>query len=74
MSNSEQPQEADQTLYQRDKTAKEPKVSVDTETKSKPKSKPKPKNKKNPENKKKKTNQNKIKRTLIVNCFKMTKS
>jgi len=43
MSNSEQPQEADQTLYQRDKTAKEPKVSVDTETKSKPKPKPKPK-------------------------------
>ena len=43
MSNSEQPREADQTLYQRDKTAKEPKVSVDTETKSKPKPKPKPK-------------------------------
>jgi len=43
MSNSEQPQEADQTLYQRDKTAKEPKVSVDTETKPKPKPKPKPK-------------------------------
>ena len=41
MSNSEQPQEADQTLYQRDKTAKEPKVSVDTETKPKPKPKPK---------------------------------
>ena len=41
MSNSEQPREADQTLYQRDKTAKEPKVSVDTETKSKPKPKPK---------------------------------
>lgn len=39
MSNSEQPQEADQTLYQRDKTAKEPKVSVDTETKPKPKPK-----------------------------------
>jgi len=43
MSNSEQPQEADQTLYQRDKTAKEPKVSVDTQTKPKPKPKPKPK-------------------------------
>ena len=42
--------------------------------KDKSKSKPKPKNKKKPENKKKKTNQNKIKRTLIVNCFKMTKS
>ena len=39
MSNSEQPREADQTLYQRDKTAKEPKVSVDTETKPKPKPK-----------------------------------
>jgi hypothetical protein len=39
MSNSEQPQEADQTLYQRDKTAKEPKVSPDTETKPKPKPK-----------------------------------
>ena len=39
MSNSEQPQEADQTLYQRDKTAKEPKVSVDTQTKPKPKPK-----------------------------------
>ena len=39
MSNSEQPQEADQTLYQRDKTAKEPKVSTDTETKPKPKPK-----------------------------------
>ena len=36
MSNSEQPREADQTLYQRDKTAKEPKVIVDTETKPKP--------------------------------------
>jgi len=31
MSNSEQPREADQTLYQRDKTAKEPKVSADIE-------------------------------------------
>jgi parvulin-like peptidyl-prolyl isomerase len=41
MSNSEQPREADQTLYQRDKTAKEPKVSVDTQTKPKPKPKPK---------------------------------
>ncbi len=41
MSNSEQPREADQTLYQRDKTAKEPKVSVDTETKLKTKPIPK---------------------------------
>ena len=41
MSNSEQPREADQTLYQRDKTAKEPKVNAGTETK--PKQKPKPK-------------------------------
>jgi parvulin-like peptidyl-prolyl isomerase len=41
MSNSEQPREADQTLYQRDKTAKEPKVSADTETTPKPKPKPK---------------------------------
>jgi len=39
MSNSEQPQEADQTLYQRDKTAKDPKVNVDTQTKPKPKPK-----------------------------------
>ena len=39
MSNSEEPREADQTLYQRDKTAKEPKVSADTETKPKPKPK-----------------------------------
>lgn len=39
MSNSEQPKEADQTLYQRDKTAKEPKVSVNTQTKPKPKPK-----------------------------------
>ena len=39
MSNSEQPREADQTLYQRDKTAKEPKVSADTETTPKPKPK-----------------------------------
>ena len=41
MSNSKQPKEADQTLYQRDKTAKEPKVSVNTQTKPKPKPKPK---------------------------------
>jgi parvulin-like peptidyl-prolyl isomerase len=41
MSNSEQPREADQTHYQRDKTAKEPKVNADTETKPKPKPKPK---------------------------------
>jgi len=39
MSNSEQPQEPEKALYQRDKTAKEPKVSVDTETKPKPKPK-----------------------------------
>jgi len=39
MSNSEQPQEPGKALYQRDKTAKEPKVSVDTETKPKPKPK-----------------------------------
>ena len=39
MSNSEQPQESGKALYQRDKTAKEPKVSVDTETKPKPKPK-----------------------------------
>ena len=41
MSNSEQPQEPEKALYQRDKTAQEPKVSVDTETKPKPKPKPK---------------------------------
>ena len=35
MSNSEQPQEPKKALYQRDKTAKEPKVSVDTQTKPK---------------------------------------
>ena len=39
MSNSEQPQEPGKALYQRDKTAQEPKVSVDTETKPKPKPK-----------------------------------
>ena len=39
MSNSEQPQEPEKALYQRDKTAQEPKVSVDTETKPKPKPK-----------------------------------
>ena len=39
MSNSEQPQEPEKALYQRDKTAKEPKVSVDTQTKPKPKPK-----------------------------------
>ena len=39
MSNSEQPQEPEKVLYQRDKTAQEPKVSVDTETKPKPKTK-----------------------------------
>ena len=39
MPNSEQPQEPEKALYQRDKTAQEPKVSVDTETKPKPKPK-----------------------------------
>ena len=39
MSNSEQPQEPEKALYHRDKTAQEPKVSVDTETKPKPKPK-----------------------------------
>ena len=39
MSNSEQPQEPEKALYQRDKTAQEPKVSVDAETKPKPKPK-----------------------------------
>jgi len=39
MSNSEQPQEPEKALYQRDKTAQEPKVSIDTETKPKPKPK-----------------------------------
>ena len=39
MSNSEQPQEPEKALYQRDKTAKEPKVSEDAETKPKPKPK-----------------------------------
>ena len=41
MSNSEQPHEPEESPHQRDKTAKEPKVSVDTETKPKPKPKPK---------------------------------
>ena len=39
MSKSEQPHEPEDSPHQRDKTAKEPKVSVDTETKSKPKPK-----------------------------------
>ena len=39
MSNSEQPHEPEESPHQRDKTAKEPKVSVDTETKPKPKPK-----------------------------------
>ena len=38
MSNSEQPKEPDQPLYQRDKSAKEPKESEDE--KNKPKQKP----------------------------------
>jgi len=46
MSNSEQPQEPEKALYQRDKTAKEPKVSLDTQTKPKPKPKPKKEEKK----------------------------
>ena len=37
MSKSEQPHEPEESPHQRDKTAKEPKVSVDTETKPKPK-------------------------------------
>jgi parvulin-like peptidyl-prolyl isomerase len=41
MSKSEQPHEPEESPHQRDKTAKEPKVSVDTETKPKPKPKPK---------------------------------
>ena len=36
MSNSEQPHEPEESPHQRDKTAKEPKVSVDAETKPKP--------------------------------------
>jgi parvulin-like peptidyl-prolyl isomerase len=39
MSKSEQPHEPEESPHQRDKTAKEPKVSVDTETKPKPKPK-----------------------------------
>ena len=39
MSKSEQPHEPEESLHQRDKTAKEPKVSVETETKPKPKPK-----------------------------------
>ena len=39
MSNSEQPHEPEESPHQRDKTAKEPKVSVDAETKPKPKPK-----------------------------------
>ena len=41
MSNSEQPQEPEKALYQRDKTAKEPEVGSDPELKPKPKPKPK---------------------------------
>ena len=39
MSNSEQPQEPEKALYQRDKTAKEPEVESDSELKPKPKPK-----------------------------------
>ena len=39
MSNSEQPQEPEKALYQRDKTAKEPEVESDPELKPKPKPK-----------------------------------
>ena len=39
MSNSEQPQEPDKALYQRDKTAKEPKAKVEAEIKPRPKPK-----------------------------------
>ena len=39
MSNSEQPQEPEKALYQRDKTAKEPEVGSDPELKPKPKPK-----------------------------------
>ena len=39
MSNAEQPQEPDKALYQRDKTAKEPKVEAETEIKPRPKPK-----------------------------------
>ena len=39
MSNSEQPQEPDKALYQRDKTAKEPKVEAEAEIKPRPKPK-----------------------------------
>ena len=39
MSNSEQPQEPDKALYQRDKTAKEPKAEVGAEIKPRPKPK-----------------------------------
>jgi len=39
MSNPEQPQEPDKALYQRDKTAKEPKVEAEAEIKPRPKPK-----------------------------------
>ena len=41
MSNSEQPKEPDQALYERDKSAKEPKELEDEKNKPKPKPKPK---------------------------------
>ena len=39
MSNTEQPKEPDKAVYQRDKTANEPKVEEDTDVKPKPKPK-----------------------------------
>ena len=41
MSNSEQPKEPEKVIYQRDKTAKEPKAEAEAEIKPKPKPKPK---------------------------------
>ena len=41
MSKSEQPHEPEESPHQRDKTAKEPEVGLDSEPKSKPKPKPK---------------------------------
>ena len=37
MSNSEQPKEPEKAIYQRDKTAKEPKAEAEAEIKPKPK-------------------------------------
>ncbi|MBT7521909.1 MAG: hypothetical protein HN646_06525, partial [Nitrospina sp.] len=41
MSKSEQPHEPEESPHQRDKTAKEPEVGLDSEPKPKPKPKPK---------------------------------